>query len=293
MEIQEIKQQSIVDYLQREGYSPTKIKGNNYWYRSPLRQEQTPSFKVNAERNIWYDFGTGQHGDIIDLVCAMKRYTFAEALNKLSDKPQSSFSFGGNIIEKEKPMELCAISSLSHPPLLAYLTERGIPQNIAKRYCKEIHYKAANRNYFAVGFGNDAGGWELRSPCFKGCYAPKAISTFSFGDSHLKLFEGFMDFFSDVVINGEPKSDVIVLNSLSLLPRITDKLSAYSQIECCLDNDTAGRKAYEILRVSCPQAVNCSENYRGYKDLNEQLMEMLKNKNKSVLPQTKQRGMKI
>lgn len=102
-----------------------------------------------------------------------------------------------------------------------------------------------------------------------------------------------MDFLSDVVMNGEPKSDMIVLNSLSLLPRITDKLSTFSRIECCLDNDTAGRKAYEILQVSCPQVVDCSEDYRGYKDLNEQLMAMLKSKNKSVIPQRKQRGIKI
>ena len=293
MEIQEIKQQSIVDYLQREGYSPTQIKGNNYWYRSPLRQEHTPSFKGNVERNIWYDFGTGQHGDIIDLVCAMKRCTCVEALNRLSDKPQSSFSFGGKIVENEKPMELCAVYSLSHPALLAYLADRGIPQNIAQRYCKEIHYKAANRNYFAIGFGNDAGGWELRSPYFKGCYAPKAISTFSFGGSHLKIFEGFMDFLSDVVMNGEPKSDIIVLNSLALLPRITDKLSIYPRIECYLDNDTAGRKAYESLRLSYQQTVDCSGNYQSHKDLNEQLIARLKSKNKSVIPLPKQRGMKI
>jgi DNA primase len=73
MNIHDIKQISITGYLQRHGYTPAQTKGINHWYYSPFRQEQTPSFKVNTERNLWYDFGTGEHGDIIDLVCALNR----------------------------------------------------------------------------------------------------------------------------------------------------------------------------------------------------------------------------
>ena len=65
MEIQNIKQISITDYLQQQGYSPARVQGIHYWYCSPLRNERTPSFKVNTERNQWYDFGSGEHGDII------------------------------------------------------------------------------------------------------------------------------------------------------------------------------------------------------------------------------------
>ena len=300
MEISQIKQLSIVDYLESVGHIPTQVKGNNYWYCSPLREEYTPSFKVNAVRNLWYDFGTGEYGDVIDLVCAMKQCSFAEALLQIEKRqPHPSFSFGGkNYIKvkengKDSSMQLCAVDPLTHPALLAYLKGREIPKDIAQKYCKEVHYSVACRNYFAIGFGNDAGGWELRSSHFKGCYASKAISTFSFGGSNLKLFEGFMDFLSDVVMNGEPKSNIIVLNSLALLPRITDKLSAYSKIECYLDNDTAGRKAFENLRAIFPQAVDCSMSYSSHKDLNEQLVSKLKIENKTIFPKPKKRGMKI
>jgi len=51
MQLHDIKQVSIVDYLARAGHKPKLIKGMNYWYCSPLRSELTPSFKVNAERN--------------------------------------------------------------------------------------------------------------------------------------------------------------------------------------------------------------------------------------------------
>ena len=55
MQLHDIKQVSIVDYLAQAGYKPKLTKGVNYWYCSPLRSELTPSFKVNAERNQWYD----------------------------------------------------------------------------------------------------------------------------------------------------------------------------------------------------------------------------------------------
>ena len=84
MQLHDIKQISIVDYLARSGYKPKLTKGVNYWYYSPLRSELTPSFKVNAERNQWYDFGTGDHGDIIDLVCALQHCSTAEAMRSLS-----------------------------------------------------------------------------------------------------------------------------------------------------------------------------------------------------------------
>ena len=85
MEIQNIKQISITDYLQQQGYSPARVQGIHFWYCSPLRNESTPSFKVNTERNQWYDFGTGEHGDIIDLVRALQHCTMNEAIELLID----------------------------------------------------------------------------------------------------------------------------------------------------------------------------------------------------------------
>lgn len=38
MEIQNIKQISITDYLQQQGYAPARVQGIHYWYYSPLRK---------------------------------------------------------------------------------------------------------------------------------------------------------------------------------------------------------------------------------------------------------------
>ena len=57
MNIAEAKEIRMVDFLQLLGHSPVRICNSQYWYLSPLRQEDTPSFKVNDRLNEWYDFG--------------------------------------------------------------------------------------------------------------------------------------------------------------------------------------------------------------------------------------------
>lgn len=60
MNIEEAKKIPITDYLHSLGYSPVKQQGANLWYKSPLREEHEASFKVNTEREQWYDFGAAK-----------------------------------------------------------------------------------------------------------------------------------------------------------------------------------------------------------------------------------------
>lgn len=307
MNLHNIKQQSIVDYLQQQGHSPQHIRGNAYWYCSPLRNEQTASFKVNTERNQWYDFATGEHGDIIDLVCILQHCSIAEAMKHLSfasntsaersfTRATPSFSFGGTSIPTASPahhMELISVKPIAHPKLLQYLAERGLKKSDVSSFLWEISYKTSDKTFFALGFANDAGGWELRNPYFKGCMAPKSISTIKGKDEQrLQIFEGFMDFLSWRKLHPEIDSDSIVLNSLALLPRIIPLITSYTSIECFLDNDEAGRKAFELLKCSCPHVTDGAVRYQAHKDLNEWLVAQSKLKEKQPLLSSTRRGIR-
>ena len=295
MEIQRIKQIAITDYLQQQGYAPARVQGIHYWYYSPLRNESTPSFKVNTERNQWYDFGSGEHGDIIDLVCALHRCTISEAIRLLSGAKQvahQEFSFGGERKTSKHKLEIISVQSLTNPYLLRYIAERGIPLSIANRFCSEIRYNNTNRTYYAIGFANDAGGWEIRSPYFKGCIAPKAITTIIKATDVLQIFEGFMDFLSWQTLNPSSTCDTIVLNSLALLPRIQEKIKGYKQVESFLDNDDAGRKSFEVLKQFYPHVIDGSVRYGAHKDLNEWLVALSKVKEKQMVLPTMKRGIR-
>ena len=52
---EEIRKTDMVQYLSRLGFEPKKIVRADYWYLSPLRNEKTPSFKINRSKNCWFD----------------------------------------------------------------------------------------------------------------------------------------------------------------------------------------------------------------------------------------------
>lgn len=67
MDIEAMKRYPLEDFLARLGHHPVQRRANAIWYRSPYREEHTPSFKVNPEKNLWFDFGEGKGGNIFAL----------------------------------------------------------------------------------------------------------------------------------------------------------------------------------------------------------------------------------
>ena len=67
MELEQIRRISLVGFLEDLGHMPVSRKGNDVWFRSPFRNERTASFKVDTQRNVWFDFGLGKGGDIFHL----------------------------------------------------------------------------------------------------------------------------------------------------------------------------------------------------------------------------------
>ena len=86
MTINEIKQDiSIMAYLKMQGINPAKTHNGYALYKSPFRDEKTASFKVDYLQNLWYDFGSGEGGSIIDLVMKMQQCNFIQATQFLSN----------------------------------------------------------------------------------------------------------------------------------------------------------------------------------------------------------------
>lgn len=267
MTIQEAKQISLADYLQTLGYTPVKRQGNSLWYKSPLREEAEASFKVNTELNQWYDFGIGKGGNIIALASELYRSDnvpyLLERIAKQTPYQHTAnhapFSFGRQSVSEPMYRHL-QVTELSSPALLSYLQERGINTELAKRECKELHFTNNGRPYFAIGFPNMAGGYEVRNRYFKGCVAPKDITHIRQSGKQpttCYLFEGFMDYLSFLTIRmkNNPQyprldtQDYVILNTVSNLTKAEGILADYPKIGCFLDNDTAGRKACETLKA--------------------------------------------
>lgn len=96
MTAQEANFISIKAYLDNLGLRPVKEKTHYGMYLSPFRQETVPSFKVDYRLNLWYDFGAGEGGTMIDLFMKINKCTFHETMLKLQTPSTiPSFSFHG------------------------------------------------------------------------------------------------------------------------------------------------------------------------------------------------------
>ena len=156
MTIEEAKSIRIADYLHSLGYSPVKQQGINLWYKSPFREESEASFKVNTEREQWYDFGLGKGGNIIALAAHLYAtdhvpYILKRIAEQTPHVRPVSFSFGKQS-SSEPSFQQLEIVPLSSPALLAYLQGRGINTELAKRECSEARFTHNGKRYFAIAF---------------------------------------------------------------------------------------------------------------------------------------------
>ncbi|WP_304807263.1 toprim domain-containing protein, partial [Bacteroides acidifaciens] len=154
---------------------------------------------------------------------------------------------------------------------------------LAQAECKELHFVHNGKPYFAIGFPNVAGGYEVRNRFFKGCIAPKDISHIrQSGEPREKclVFEGMTDYLSFLTLRMKncptmpnlDGQDYVILNSVSNVSKSIDVLHGYERIHCLLDNDEAGRKAYwELAGEFAGRIRDFSHNYNGHKDLNDYL----------------------
>jgi len=271
---------SVAALLAHFGFLPQRENGKEAWYRSPLRAgDDTPSFKVDKGRNAWFDHGLGRGGNCLDLACLLYGADVPAALDALR---RSSLKPAEPILSDEAPqlpfesspapaIELLENAPLKHAALIQYVEKRGVPARIAAASLREIHYRSAGRNWFALGFANELGGFELRNAYFQGCLPPKAPTWIQpAGGGRLTVFEGFMDFLSWLTLHDrpDPPNDALVLNSLVYAPQVSERLKVYAECELYLDNDEAGRDAVSFF----PNARNRSASFAPHKDLNEHLV---------------------
>ena len=295
----DLKNISIRQFLARRGILP-KYERNGYgMYLSPLREERTPSFKVDYVRNLWYDFGLGEGGTLLTLVMRLERCDSREAVRRLQNgekRDAGSASLSPSVGERpavggpSPVVRLAAVPALRilsddplrHPALIGYLVSRGIVPSVAAAFCREVRYEVNGRAFFAVGFRNDAGGWELRSERFKGGSSPKHITTIDNRSDTVIAFEGFMDFLAYLSLKYPERLriDAAVLNSVVNLPKAVPFISRHPVIHAFFDNDEAGRKATADLIRLCPRSevIDQSSFYSGHKDVNDYLTARIKDR---------------
>lgn len=290
MNIDQAKNMLITEIFDLWDIKPKKERGANRWYLAPWRNENTASLKVNLKHNYWYDFGEGIGGDVIAFVrqylkSKNQACTVSDGLRWLSELPNAGSLPQSSkilpVINEPKTLELKNIKDVQHPLLISYLASRGISLDLGRTLFKEakIRNNLSGKEFFSLGFKNDAAGYELRNQFYKGCIGVKA-PTFIRGlnPTGLQVFEGSFDYGTVLSKLGvkQLKDDTIVLNSLSLLQKAPPLIKNYdyNAVYSWLDNDKPGLKARTTLDEFLKAETTIKHHtmnhlYNGFKDVNE------------------------
>jgi hypothetical protein len=274
--------------LARLGYKPVKKSGKEQIYRSMLRDDdRTPSFAVDDQLGAWFDHGTRKGGNIIDFGLAYwKHLSFTEVVEKIQEvsvivpadramRPRKPVKIPHYIVEEVKELG-------THPAITDYLKSRGI-FDIAHNCVSEVYYyveddKGLKKHFFAAGWQNENGSWEVRNKYFKGCLGHKGITFIPGQGKKLAVFEGFINYLSWKSENPSADFNILVLNTLALLAAGIAKAKEFSWIDIYLDRDQPGHTATKEFLRALPYATDRSAAYFGFNDYNDKLIAVLQGK---------------
>ena len=94
--VEEVRSRNdIVDVI--SGYVKLQKKGSNYFGLCPFHNEKSPSFSVSPQKQMYYCFGCGATGDVVDLTAKLFGIGLREAAVKLAE------DFGLNYDSRQKP----------------------------------------------------------------------------------------------------------------------------------------------------------------------------------------------
>ena len=97
-----IDKPDILQVIQGEGITIHR-RGRDFWAPCPFHGEKSPSFKISPERQSFYCFGCGSHGDVIDFVQRHHGLSYPDALSYLGIKPDRTYQ-PDPIIERRKKL---------------------------------------------------------------------------------------------------------------------------------------------------------------------------------------------
>ena len=123
---------------------------------SPFRSETKPSFSVAPDKNMWYDFGSGQGGNAVQFLIEYEKISFSEAIRSLAEKHNIEIIEVGDEQQSNLYDQLYEIHNLANLFFINNLSsKKGIK---AKSYMKDRFFDDTIIKKFSIGFASDA--WD-------------------------------------------------------------------------------------------------------------------------------------
>ena len=130
-----------------------KKRGKEYVGLSPFKNEKTPSFTVNDEKEFYHCFATSEHGNIFDFVMKTQNLRFGEAVKHLANLAgMQPYIFSKQDEERENKWKI--YSSIFYDYVNFYHEEllKNEDYSIARNYLKNRSLDSAQVKKFKIGY---------------------------------------------------------------------------------------------------------------------------------------------
>lgn len=151
-QVQLIKERlNIVDVIGQ--YVKLTKAGKNYKGLSPFNKEKTPSFFVSPDKGMYYDFSSGQGGDVFSFIERMEGLDFKGALTMLAER-------AGVELQQEAPGAKDARERLYSilEEVTRYYQTKLSENTGARAYLEKRGVEETTMRNFRLGFAED--GWQ-------------------------------------------------------------------------------------------------------------------------------------
>jgi len=137
-----------------------KKRGKEFIGLSPFKNEKSPSFTVNDEKEFYHCFSSGEHGNIFDFLMKTKSIGFGEAVKILAaeagmqpyrfsnfdKKKDLRFQTYKNIYKEYSDYFYKELFNLNNKEALDYLKKRGLEKNTIEEF--KLGYVPWKNNFY-------------------------------------------------------------------------------------------------------------------------------------------------
>ncbi len=145
----------VGDYLQLRSAGGGDLKG-----LCPFHDEKSPSFNVTPGNNLWYCFGCGEGGDVLDFVQRMEHLSFAETIERLAVKAGITLRYEeGGYSPRENQGQRARLIEAHRVAAEYYQEQLSSPEAIiGRKFLAERGFEASHAALFGVGYAPNE--WE-------------------------------------------------------------------------------------------------------------------------------------
>lgn len=149
-----VRERARIDDIVREYVTLKSAGGGSLKGLCPFHDERSPSFHVTPSRGMWYCFGCGEGGDVINFVQRVDHLSFAETIEKLAEKTgvQLRYVEGGAAINRQQGVRTRLVEA--HKAAATFFREQleSPAAQVGRDFLSSRGFDSAAAEHFGVGF---------------------------------------------------------------------------------------------------------------------------------------------